>query len=128
MTRAVVTAATIDSLEVHCPHGVRQAQLGGGGGEDAAWEMRTDDGACRAVFPRGQLAQHAAECGAATVPCAQAGRGCGWSCPRRAAHTAGCWFASEEVGALAGRLRSEQASAQASARAEHEVRLREVQE
>ena len=122
VTRAVVTAAMIDSLEVHCAHGVRQAQ--GGEGEEAAWELRTDEGACRAVFPRGQLARHAAECCAATVACAQAGLGCDWSGARReaAGHAAGCWFAGREVGALAGRLRAEQASAaagaQASARAE----------
>ena len=68
VTRAVVTAATIDSLEVHCPHGVRQGD--GGSDLDGAWELRADEGACRAVFPRGQLAQHAAKCGAArTVGC-----------------------------------------------------------
>ena len=32
VTRAVVTAAMIDSLEVHCPHGVRQAEDDGGDG------------------------------------------------------------------------------------------------
>ena len=38
VTRAVVTAATIESLEVHCPHGVRQAQHGADA--EAAWELR----------------------------------------------------------------------------------------
>ena len=75
VTRAVVAAAMIDSLEVHCPYGVRQAGGDDGGSAEVAWELRADEGACRAVFPRSQLARHAAECGAVAVACAQAGLG-----------------------------------------------------